>query len=162
MFWHPSPPLPSSQVGHESHNSDYMHVDDVKVMVDWHLAENRDLHAAMRKMEEELARERFKRQKLIATHRTFEYRSLRRFRLLKSQIKHYKERAQHWYDRYYDYQQTLIDVTGGYHREALKISNAPYEQNIFHTRQWMPKRARIHRWLDAAAEQVEGPLPSGL
>jgi hypothetical protein len=138
-----------------------MHVDDVAVLVDWHLAENRDVRAAMRKMEEELARERLKHQKLIATHKTFEFRSLRRFRLLKSQIKHYKERALHWYDRYYDYKQTLIDVTGGYHREALKVSNAPYEQNIFHKPQWLGKRARIHRWLDAAAKKVEGPLPSG-
>jgi hypothetical protein len=148
--------LLSHQVG-----SNYMHVDDVRVLIDWHIAETRDVRSALCNKEEELARERLKHQKLLATHRTFEYRSHRRLMLLKSRIKRYEESALYWYDRFSDYKQTLIDVTGGYHREALKVSNAPYDQNIFHSRNWLLKRAKIHGWLDAAAKKIDGLLPSG-
>jgi hypothetical protein len=152
-----SSPLLFRQVG-----SSHMHIDDVRILVDWHLLDNRDMQAALRRKEEELALERLKHQKLLATHRTLAYRAHRRLMTLKSQRNQYKERALHWYDRFNDYKHALIDVTGGYHREALKVSNAPYEQNVFHSPGWMRKRAKIHKWLGAAASKIDGPLPSSL
>ena len=148
--------LLSHQVG-----SDHMHLDDVRVLVDWHMAETRDVRAALCKKEDELARERLKHQKLLATHRTFEYRSHRRMLLLKRRIKQYRDSVLYWYDRFDDYKHTLIDVTGGYHREALKVSNERCERNIFQSRKWMRKIAKIRVWIDAAANEVDGPLPPG-